>query len=167
MWISYSNDLVHWGDHRLMMEARRGGWWDANKIGLSPPPIETSSGWLAIYHGVRVTCAGCIYRLGLALFDLERPDVCLLRGEPWIFGPEEPFERFGDVNNVVFPCGLTIGQDGDTLHLYYGAADTSVALATGSLQALLDWLNEFGTPYQQHVPDHPDGAGVIDRGFER
>jgi predicted GH43/DUF377 family glycosyl hydrolase len=167
MWISYSNDLVHWGDHRLMMEARRGGWWDANKIGLSPPPIETSSGWLAIYHGVRVTCAGCIYRLGLALFDLERPDVCLLRGEPWIFGPEEPFERFGDVNNVVFPCGLTIGQDGDTLHMYYGAADSSVALATGSLQALLDWLNEFGKPYPQHVPDHPDGAGVIDRGFER
>lgn len=150
MWISYSTDLVHWGDHRLMMEARRGGWWDANKIGLAPPPIETPQGWLTIYHGVRVTCSGCLYRLGLALFDLERPDVCLLRGESWIFGPEEPFERFGDVNNVIFPGGLTIGPDGETIHLYYGAADKCVALATGSLQTLLDWLGEYGKPFPPH-----------------
>ena len=53
MWISYSPDLRHWGNHKLMLEARRGGWWDANKIGLSPPPIETPHGWLVIYHGVR------------------------------------------------------------------------------------------------------------------
>lgn len=146
MWISYSNDLKHWGDHRLMMEARRGAWWDANKIGLSPPPIETPRGWLTIYHGVRQTCAGCIYRLGLALFDLEHPEVCLLRGEPWMFGPEERYERFGDVNNVVFPCGITVGPDGDTINLYYGAADTCMALATGSLRELLEWLDEYGRP---------------------
>jgi predicted GH43/DUF377 family glycosyl hydrolase len=146
MWISYSNDLEHWGDHRLMMEARRGAWWDANKIGLSPPLIETPDGWLAIYHGVRVTASGSLYRLGLALFDLERPDVCLLRGEPWIFSPEEPYERFGDVNNVVFPCGLTVRPDGDTIYLYYGAADTCVAMATGSIRGLLDWLEEYGKP---------------------
>jgi predicted GH43/DUF377 family glycosyl hydrolase len=71
MWISYSADLRHWGSHKLMMEARRGAWWDANKIGLSPPPIETAKGWLVIYHGVRQTAAGAIYRLGLALFDLS------------------------------------------------------------------------------------------------
>ena len=69
MWISYSPDLRHWGSHKLMLEARRGAWWDANKIGLSPPPIETPRGWLVIYHGVKQTGAGCIYRLGLALFD--------------------------------------------------------------------------------------------------
>lgn len=149
MWISYSEDLKHWGDHRLMMEARRGGWWDAHKIGLSPPPIETPEGWLVIYHGVRTTCAGCIYRLGLALFDLERPDVCIKRGESWIFSPEEPYERFGDVNNVVFPCGLTMGSDGDTINMYYGAADTSIALATGSLKTLMDWIDEYGKPVHQ------------------
>jgi len=140
MWISYSPDLRHWGSHRIILEARRGGWWDANKIGLCSPPIETAKGWLVIYHGVRQTASGSIYRLGLALFDLEKPEVCLQRGISWIFGPEAPYERCGDVNDVVFPCGQTIGPDGDTINLYYGAADTSIALATGSIRRLLSWL---------------------------
>jgi predicted GH43/DUF377 family glycosyl hydrolase len=141
MWISYSPDLRHWGSHKIILEARRGGWWDANKIGLCSPPIETAKGWLMIYHGVRQTASGSIYSLGLALFDLERPEVCLQRGNSWIFGPEAPYERSGDVNDVVFPCGQTIGADGDTIHLYYGAADSSVALATGSIRCLLSWLD--------------------------
>src|SRR6266508_2730076 len=70
MWLSFSNDLKHWGTHKLMLEARRGAWWDANKIGLCNPPIETDRGWLVVYHGVRHTAAGSLYRLGLALFDL-------------------------------------------------------------------------------------------------
>ena len=141
MWISYSPDLRHWGNHKVILEARRGGWWDANKIGLCSPPIETSKGWLMIYHGVRQTAAGSIYRLGLALFDLEKPEVCLQRGDSWMFGPEAPYERSGDVKDVVFPCGQTIGADGDTIHLYYGAADFCVAMATGSIRALLVWLD--------------------------
>jgi predicted GH43/DUF377 family glycosyl hydrolase len=141
VWISYSSDLRQWGSHRLMLEARRGGWWDANKIGLSPPPIETPAGWLMIYHGVRQNAAGCLYRLGLALFDLHTPERCIKRGDEWIFGPEEPYERHGDVANVVFPCGYTIAPDGDTLHIYYGAADTSIALATASIRGLLEWLD--------------------------
>ncbi len=144
IWLSYSPDLRHWGSHKLILEARRGGWWDANKIGLSPPPIETSLGWLVLYHGVRQTAAGCLYRLGLALFDLEQPERCLKRGDEWIFGPEEPYERRGDVDNVVFPGGYTLAPDGDTLQLYYGAADTSIALATGSVSAMLDWLDQSG-----------------------
>ncbi len=140
MWLSYSPDLRHWGSHKIMLEARRGGWWDANKIGLNSPPIETAKGWLVIYHGVRANAAGSIYRLGLALFDLHAPEICLKRSDEWIFGPEEPYERRGDVDNVVFPCGYTIAADGDTIHLYYGAADTSIALATGSLHAILEWL---------------------------
>ena len=130
----------------MILQARRGGWWDANKIGLSPPPIETSKGWLMIYHGVRQTPSGSLYRLGLALFDRETPERCLRRGDMWIFGPEEPYEREGDVGNVVFPCGFTIGTDGDTVNLYYGAADTCVALATGSIRRLLDWLERTGQP---------------------
>jgi len=137
MWISFSENLYHWGRHKFMLEARRGAWWDANKIGLSPPPIPTAKGWLVIYHGVRQTAAGAIYRLGLALFDLMKPEVCLKRGDEWIFGPEEIYERRGDVDNVVFPCGTTIAPDGDTVRLYYGAADTSIAMATGSIQAML------------------------------
>jgi predicted GH43/DUF377 family glycosyl hydrolase len=142
MWMSHSPDLRHWGSHRLMLEARRGGWWDANKIGLSPPPIETPQGWLVIYHGVRQTASGSLYRLGLALFDLDSPERCLIRGDEWVFGPEEPYERRGDVDNVVFPCGTTVAPDGDTLHMYYGAADSSIALATGSIRAILDRLEE-------------------------
>ena len=144
IWTSYSPDLQHWGDHKLSLQSRRGAWWDANKIGLNTPLIETPEGWLMIYHGVRHTAAGSLYRLGLALFDLECLEHCLLRGDTWIFGPEESYEREGDVGNVVFPCGLTIDSDGDTIHLYYGAADTYIALANGSLRMLLNWLKENG-----------------------
>ena len=142
MWISFSPDLKNWGKHILMMDARKGAWWDANKIGLSPPPIETPEGWLVIYHGVKQTCSGCIYRLGLALFDLKKPEILIKRGREWVFSPEESYELHGDVNNVVFPCGYTIGSDGDTLNLYYGAADTSIALATGSIKEMLEWLEK-------------------------
>lgn len=142
MWISYSPDLRYWGGHKLMLEARRGGWWDANKIGLSPPPIETERGWLVIYHGVRQNAAGALYRLGLALFDREQPDRCLQRSGEWVFGPEELYEQRGDVDNVVFPCGYTLGADGDTLNLYYGTADMRIGLATSSVRSLLEWLEQ-------------------------
>lgn len=145
VWISYSPDLRNWGGHKLVLQARRGAWWDANKVGLSPPLIETPQGWLMLYHGVRRTASGSLYRLGLALLDLERPDVLLRRGDMWIFGPEEPYERAGDVGNVTFPCGYTIGADGDTIFMYYGAADTSIALATGSISRCLQWLDQHGT----------------------
>jgi predicted GH43/DUF377 family glycosyl hydrolase len=94
---------------------------------------------------VRHTPSGCLYRLGLALFDLENPEKCLLRGDSWIFGPEADYERNGDVNDVVFPCGYTMGQDGDTINLYYGAADCAIALARGSVRSLLTWLDANGS----------------------
>lgn len=140
MWISFSPDLRHWGSHELILDARHGAWWDANKIGLSPPPIETKEGWLVIYHGVRNTPSGCLYRLGLALFDFKSPAHCIRRGNSWIFAPEAAYERAGDVANVVFPCGYTIAPDGDTINLYYGAADSSIGLAQGSITEMLEWL---------------------------
>jgi len=116
------------------------------QIFLSAPPIQTPRGWLMIYHGVRQTPSGSLYRLGLALLDLQTPEKCLLRGDNCIFGPEEIYEREGDDGNVVFPCGLTVAPDGDTLNLYYGAADTCVALATGSIRRMLTWLDANGKP---------------------
>ncbi|HEY4659820.1 MAG TPA: hypothetical protein VIH11_09950 [Gemmatimonadaceae bacterium] len=144
IWMSFSPDLRNWGHHKPVLQARRGAWWDANKVGLSPPLIETSRGWLMLYHGVRHTASGALYRVGVALFDLERPDRCLLRGDEWVLGPETEYECNGDVGNVTFPCGNTIGADGDTIYLYYGAADTSVALATGSIAEVLGWLDVHG-----------------------
>jgi len=152
IWVSYSPDLRHWGSHRLILEARRGGWWDANKIGLSPPLIETPEGWLMLYHGVRQTPGGCLYRLGMALFDLETPERCILRSDQWVFGPEEPYEFVGDVGGVVFPCGYTLGPDRDTINLYYGGADFCIALAQGKISELLDWLHKDGRPYQPSGP---------------
>jgi predicted GH43/DUF377 family glycosyl hydrolase len=97
-----------------------------------------------LYHGVRNTASGCLYRLGIALLDLEQPEHCLARGSSWIFGPEAPYEREGDVGNVVFPCGYTLDADGDTIRMYYGAADTSIGLAFGSVRELLAWLGDRG-----------------------
>lgn len=98
-----------------------------------------------LYHGVRNTAAGCLYRLGAALLDLEAPEQCLVRSDSWIFGPEAVYEREGDVGYVAFPCGYTVGDDGDAINLYYGAADTCIALATGRISRLLEWLDRNGT----------------------
>ena len=138
IWISFSPDLKHWGDHRILIPAREGGWWDANKVGLSPPPLRTDEGWLILYHGVRATPGGVIYRLGLALLDLDDPCRVVARSAEWIFGPEEDYEVFGDVDKVVFPCGWL--AEGDEARLYYGAADKCLALAIANLPDLLHWL---------------------------
>jgi len=145
IWISFSPDLRHWGDHRLLIRARQGGWWDANKIGLCPPPLATPDGWLILYHGVRQTVGGCIYRLGLALLDLDDPAKVIRRSDEWIFSPREHYEREGDVEDVVFPCGWVL-EDTGRIKLYYGGADTCVALATGQLDDILEYLKKCPQP---------------------
>ena len=138
IWISFSPDLKHWGDHQVLLPAKKGTWWDADKVGLSPPPFQTSDGWLILYHGVRRTANGAIYRLGAALLDLEDPTRVLRRSDQWIFGPQEQYEREGDVDDVVFPCGWIIHDN--VIKLYYGVADRAVALATGKLDELLEFV---------------------------
>ncbi len=140
IWVSYSPDLRHWGDAKPVLTARKGGWWDNHKIGLGPQPLLTKAGWLLCYHGVRITAAGAIYRAGLALLDRDDPAKVIARGQEWILGPEDDYERLGDVGHVVFPCGWLLRDDGDTVHLYYGAADTVVGVAEASLTAMLDHL---------------------------
>lgn len=154
MWIASSQDLQNWGQHRLLLRARKGGWWDASKIGLATPPIETERGWLVLYHGVRTHASGSIYRLGMALFDKDSPETCLLRGDSWIMAPEAPYETVGDVPYVIFPCGAVVLGDGDTLRIYYGGADTCICVAEGSIRELLGWLDAHGSP-----PDD-DGHGA-------
>ena len=138
IWLCFSPDLSHWGDHRLLIPARHGGWWDADKIGLSAPPLWTEQGWLVLYHGVKKTVSGCIYRLGLALLDAQDPRRIIARGDEWVFGPREPCEMTGDVDKVVFPCGWV--ADGNEIRLYYGGADACICLATARIVELLDWL---------------------------
>ena len=162
MWLSYSPDLRHWGDHRLLIEARDGAWWDAGKIGLGPPPLETPEGWLVMYHGVRVTSDGPIYRVGLALLDLEDPGLLLHRTDTWVFGPEAPYEITGDVGRVVFPCGWVHDPENDRLHLYYGAADTVDRPRDGHVQRGHEaGLRRAAEPHSAHrrgpspAPDRP------------
>jgi predicted GH43/DUF377 family glycosyl hydrolase len=100
----------------------------------------TNYGWLILYHGVRATSSGAIYRLGLAMLDRDDPGRLLIRSNEWIFGPEADYERIGDVPDVVFPCGWVLDDDGQTVRLYYGAADTSVCVATGELNEILSFL---------------------------
>jgi len=145
IWISWSPDLRHWGDHTILLRARKASWWDAHKVGLCAPPLLTADGWLLLYHGVHTTAAGSIYRLGLALLDAQQPQIVLARSSEWIFGPDAPYERIGDVDQVVFSCGWQLLDDGDSLRIYYGAADTSVCLATASLSGLLAWLHRHSS----------------------
>lgn len=137
MWVSYSPDLRHWGDHTVMLEAREGAWWDAAKIGLGPPPLECAEGWLVMYHGVHHTGDGPIYRVGLALMDLENPSKVLHRTDEWVFGPYAPYELTGDVSRVVFPCGWVHDEATDRLLMYYGAADSTIAVATARFSEVI------------------------------
>ena len=129
-----------------MLAARPGGWWDSARVGVGAPPLETEAGWLLVYHGVRQTVAGALYRVGLALLDLEDPTRVTHRCGEWVLGPAESYELVGDVPGVVFPCGLIHDADTDELRLYYGAADTVVALATATLSDVLAFVRECRQP---------------------
>ncbi len=156
MWISFSPDLRHWGDHTLLLEAREGAWWDATKIGLGPPPLETPEGWLVMYHGVHTTSDGPIYRAGLALLDLENPRIVVRQTDEWIFGPSAPYEIAGDVDHVVFPCGWVLDPAGGEVSVYYGAGDSVVGLATVRLDELLDCLRDETGPRGRRTSDIVD-----------
>jgi len=139
MWISFSPDLKHWGDHRTLIRTRS-AYWDCHRVGLACQPIETPQGWMIFYHGVRSTTAGQIYRVGLALLDLEEPWRVLRRSDEWVLGPRELYERIGDVSGVVFPTGAIVHKETNQLNLYYGAADSAVAVATANLSDCIDYI---------------------------
>ena len=155
IWVSYSPDLRHWGDHSLLLHAREGAWWDSGKIGVGPPPLETPEGWLLLYHGVHYTASGALYRVGLALLDLEDPRIVLRRSDDWVMGPVEPYEQAGDVGGVVFPCGWVHDPATDELRIYYGAADSSVAVATARLSDVVSYIRSCPKPNRRRFSDRP------------
>jgi predicted GH43/DUF377 family glycosyl hydrolase len=140
IWLSRSGDLQSWSPPEPVLSARPGGWWDSARVGVGAPPLETEAGWLLIYHGVRQTVAGALYRVGLALLDLEEPTRVTHRCPEWVLGPAESYELVGDVPGVVFPCGLIHDPATDELRLYYGAADTCIAVATATLDEVLAYV---------------------------
>jgi predicted GH43/DUF377 family glycosyl hydrolase len=142
--LSRSSDLQSWSVPEAVMEPREGAWWDSLRIGIGPPLLKTEHGWLLLYHGVKETVAAPIYRVGLALLDLEEPTRVLRRCADWVFGPHEPYERQGDVPNALFPCGLIYDRERGELRLYYGASDTSICLATASYDAVIETV--LGAP---------------------
>ncbi|MEI8309444.1 MAG: glycoside hydrolase family 130 protein [Verrucomicrobiota bacterium] len=125
---SESPDLCHWGKHRFVM-ASGDLWWESVKVGSGAVPIETKDGWLLLYHGVRSTCNGLVYSMGAALLDLEKPWKVLGRLRGPILMPEKDYETTGFVPNVVFPCAALHDEASGRIAIYYGAADTHVALA--------------------------------------
>jgi predicted GH43/DUF377 family glycosyl hydrolase len=137
IWISYSEDLVHWGLHKPVVTPRP-GYWDSYRLGASAVPIKTDRGWLEIFHGVRMVSSGPIYAAGTVLLDLEDPSKIISRSNEPILSPREDYERIGDVNNVVFACGAIVEEDG-TIKVFYGAADTSICMAIGNLDELLEF----------------------------
>jgi predicted GH43/DUF377 family glycosyl hydrolase len=136
--LSRSRDLISWSAPEQVLQPRAGAWWDSLRIGLGPPPLRTEHGWLLVYHGVKDTISGEVYRVGLALLDLNEPTRVLRRLSTWILAPLAPYERTGDVPNVIFPCGLIHDTASGEIRLYYGAADTSICLATAQLGDVLE-----------------------------
>ncbi len=139
IWISYSDDLIHWGDARAIMPVRP-DCWDSWRVGASAQPIETQYGWLEIYHGVKETSHGPIYRLGAAMLDINNPEKVLCRSSIPILTPREQYERIGDIPNVVFSSGA-IMDDNERITIYYGAADTCICAATAHLGDLMQFCS--------------------------
>jgi beta-1,4-mannooligosaccharide/beta-1,4-mannosyl-N-acetylglucosamine phosphorylase len=137
IYLSQSPDMVHWGCHRYVMGT---GSWCYTKVGAGPIPIETSEGWLLIYHGVLTSCNGYVYSMSAALLDLDQPWKVIYRAAPYMLSPQMPYECVGDVQNVVFPCAALVDGDTNRMAVYYGAADTVVALAFARIDEVVDWV---------------------------
>lgn len=136
LWLAYSPDLLHWGDHKLVA-TRRKGMWDSERIGCGAEPIRTESGWLQIYHG----SDGKDYCLGALLMDLADPSKVIARSNQPIMKPSQSYELVGYFNNVVFSNGL-VQIDDDTVYLYYGGADKYTCGALLSISEVMKSLIE-------------------------
>ena len=134
IWVSSSNDLLHWGHHTCILHTRE-GWWDSARIGAGAAPIKTSEGWLEIYHGADAQNRYC---LGAVLLDLHDPTKVLARSYDPLFEPVADYEKTGFFGNVVFTNGHLVS--GDEITMYYGASDEVICGATLSIEGILSEL---------------------------
>ncbi len=137
MWVSYSPDLVFWGKSKPVTY-NGVPFMDGFKMGAGAVPIKTDKGWLEIYHTVSTTCNGFIYRLKAMLLDLDDPSKIIGYTRDFLLWPEYEYENRGRVNNVVFACNALLDDDGETIRVYYGAADTNIGLATANINEIID-----------------------------
>ena len=143
IFLSQSPDMEHWGYHRHVMASKSGCVsWENTKIGAGPIPIETSEGWLMIYHGVVDTCNGFTYSMGAALLDLDEPWKVLHRAKPYVLTPQTLYERVGNTPNVAFPCAALADADTGRIAIYYGCADTVTSLAFCQVDELIGFIKE-------------------------
>lgn len=134
MWIAYSNDLVHWGEHKFLLGCS-GDTWEGGRIGGGAVPFLTDKGWIEIYHAATPDDKYC---LGALLLDKDYPEKLIAKSPEPILAPEAPYEVHGFKDNVVFTCGAVV--KGDKVTIYYGAADEVMCAADFSLQEILDSL---------------------------
>ncbi|MGN0585098.1 MAG: glycosylase [Ruminococcus sp.] len=139
IFISESMDMEFWGRHRHVM-GRSERWWENLKIGGGAAPIETSEGWLLLYHGVTNTCNGFVYSIGGAVLDLEEPSKVKYRCENYLLSPEEWYEERGFVPNVCFPCATLQDEETGRIAIYYGCADSYVGLAFTTVDTVVDYI---------------------------
>ncbi|MBU0704147.1 MAG: glycoside hydrolase family 130 protein, partial [Chloroflexi bacterium] len=139
---SESPDLCHWGCHRHVMSPARQWGWQSTKVGAGPTPIETTEGWLMIYHGVLTSCNGFVYSMGAALLDLDEPWKVIYRTAPYLLSPQELYECVGDTPNVVFPCAALCDAPTGRITIYYGGADTVTCLAYTQVDELVEYVKE-------------------------
>ncbi len=144
IFLSESPDMCYWGKHRHVMSpaAFEDSAWQCMKIGAGPVPIETSEGWLLIYHGVLRSCNGYVYSYGAAILDLEQPWKVKYRTGPYIMSPQKDYECIGDVPNVVFPCAALHDPETRRIALYYGCADTVTGLAFGYIDEIIEFTKK-------------------------
>jgi beta-1,4-mannooligosaccharide/beta-1,4-mannosyl-N-acetylglucosamine phosphorylase len=138
IFLSESPDLVYWGRHRNVM-SKGSNWWEDLKIGGGPAPIETSEGWLLIYHGVLRSCSGYVYSFGSALLDKDEPWKVTARCGPYLIAPRELYELTGDVPTVTFPCAALHDPATRRIAVYYGCADTVTGLTFGYIDEIVEF----------------------------
>ena len=133
--------MCHWGRHHIVMAAT--GGWQSTKIGAGPTPIETTEGWLLIYHDLLTSCNGFVYSAGAALLDLDRPWKVMYRTVPYIISPQKSYELIEDTPNVVFPCAALCDATTGRIAIYYGAADTVTCMAFAQVDELIEFVKRF------------------------
>lgn len=136
IWISASEDLVHWGEFKPVISSGY-RFWNVQKIGPTPP-IRTKMGWLDIMHGVFSPAGGTYYYIGAILLDIDEPWKVIGKTNSYLMMPKEPYEKHGNCDNTIFPCGAIPKYEKDELWLYYGATDFSICLATGSISEIVE-----------------------------